>query len=200
MFIKFKNFDVIKGTSLKEKAFIIMCAFEQNKKGRNLKMNDKKNKKKITLNPLIILIVIAVIIAIIVIININNNNNKTENITPQGQEEQNTESYVEEIETGLKINKSTKLNEAKEVQGLKITNIQLSTKDGMTTLLADVINNSGTKTSLKTVEITLIDKEGNELTKVTGIVDSLDVGDSKQLNIGMTSDYVNAYDFKVEIK
>lgn len=163
-------------------------------------MNDKKNKKKITLNPLIILIVIAVIIAIIVIININNNNNKTENITPQGQEEQNTESYVEEIETGLKINKSTKLNEAKEVQGLKITNIQLSTKDGMTTLLADVINNSGTKTSLKTVEITLIDKEGNELTKVTGIVDSLDVGDSKQLNIGMTSDYVNAYDFKVEIK
>ncbi len=163
-------------------------------------MNDKKNKKKITLNPLIILIVIAVIIAIIVIININNNNNKTENITPQGQEEQNTESYVEEIETGLKINKSTKLNEAKEVQGLKITNIQLSTKDGMTTLLADVINNSGAKTSLKTVEITLIDKEGNELTKVTGIVDSLDVGDSKQLNIGMTSDYVNAYDFKVEIK
>ena len=163
-------------------------------------MNDKKNKKKITLNPLIILIVIAVIIAIIVIININNNNNKTENITPQGQEEQNTESYVEEIETGLKINKSTKLNEAKEVQGLKITNIQLSTKDGMTTLLADVINNSGTKTSLKTVEITLIDKEGNELTKVTGIVDSLDVGDSKQLNIGMTSDYVNAYDFKVEFK
>ena len=163
-------------------------------------MNDKKNKKKITLNPLIILIVIAVIIAIIVIININNNNNKTENITPQGQEEQNTESYVEEIETGLKINKSTKLNEAKEVQGLKITNIQLSTKDGMTTLLADVINNSGTKTSLKTVEITLIDKEGNELTKVTGIVDSLDVEDSKQLNIGMTSDYVNAYDFKVEIK
>ena len=163
-------------------------------------MNDKKNKKKITLNPLIILIVIAVIIAIIVIININNNNNKTENITPQGQEEQNTESYVEEIETGLKINKSTKLNEAKEVQGLKITNIQLSTKDGMTTLLADVINNSGAKTSLKTVEITLIDKEGNELTKVTGIVDSLDVGDSKQLNIGMTSDYVNAYDFKLEIK
>ena len=163
-------------------------------------MNDKKNKKKITLNPLIILIVIAVIIAIIVIININNNNNKTENITPQGQEEQNTESYVEEIETGLKINKSTKLNEAKEVQGLKITNIQLSTKDGMTTLLADVINNSGTKTALKTVEITLIDKEGNELTKVTGIVDSLDVEDSKQLNIGMTSDYVNAYDFKVEIK
>lgn len=163
-------------------------------------MSDKKNKKKITLNPLIILIVIAVIIAIIVIININNNNNKTENITPQGQEEQNTESYVEEIETGLKINKSTKLNEAKEVQGLKITNIQLSTKDGMTTLLADVINNSGAKTSLKTVEITLIDKEGNELTKVTGIVDSLDVGDSKQLNIGMTSDYVNAYDFKVEIK
>ena len=145
------------------------------------------------------MIIILLIILIIALISINKNNKNPEKNISNGEENK-VESYVEEIETGLKINKSTKLNEAKEVQGLKITNIQLSTKDGMTTLLADVINNSGTKTALKTVEITLIDKEGNELTKVTGIVDSLDVGDSKQLNIGMTSDYVNAYDFKVEIK
>ena len=145
------------------------------------------------------MIIILLIILIIALISINKNNKNPEKNISNGEENK-VESYVEEIETGLKINKSTKLNEAKEVQGLKITNIQLSTKDGMTTLLADVINNSGTKTALKTVEITLIDKEGNELTKVTGIIDSLDVGESKQLNIGMTSDYVNAYDFKVEFK
>ena len=162
-------------------------------------MKNNENKKKNVLKPFILLIIILLIILIIALISINKNNKNPEKNISNGEENK-VESYVEEIETGLKINKSTKLNEAKEVQGLKITNIQLSTKDGMTTLLADVINNSGTKTSLKTVEITLIDKEGNELTKVTGIVDSLDVGDSKQLNIGMTSDYVNAYDFKVEIK
>ena len=162
-------------------------------------MKNNENKKKNVLKPFILLIIILLIILIIALISINKNNKNPEKNISNGEENK-VESYVEEIETGLKINKSTKLNEAKEVQGLKITNIQLSTKDGMTTLLADVINNSGAKTSLKTVEITLIDKEGNELTKVTGIVDSLDVGDSKQLNIGMTSDYVNAYDFKVEIK
>ena len=162
-------------------------------------MKNNENKKKNVLKPFILLIIILLIILIIALISINKNNKNPEKNISNGEENK-VESYVEEIETGLKINKSTKLNEAKEVNGLKITNIQLSTKDGMTTLLADVINNSGAKTSLKTVEITLIDKEGNELTKVTGIVDSLDVGDSKQLNIGMTSDYVNAYDFKVEIK
>ena len=162
-------------------------------------MKNNENKKKNVLKPFILLIIILLIILIIALISINKNNKNPEKNISNGEENK-VESYVEEIETGLKINKSTKLNEAKEVQGLKITNIQLSTKDGMTTLLADVINNSGTKTSLKTVEITLIDKEGNELTKVTGIIDSLDVGESKQLNIGMTSDYVNAYDFKVEFK
>ena len=162
-------------------------------------MKNNENKKKNVLKPFILLIIILLIILIIALISINKNNKNPEKNISNGEENK-VESYVEEIETGLKINKSTKLNEAKEVQGLKITNIQLSTKDGMTTLLADVINNSGTKTALKTVEITLIDKEGNELTKVTGIVDSLDVGDNKQLNIGMTSDYVNAYDFKVEFK
>ena len=162
-------------------------------------MKNNENKKKNVLKPFILLIIILLIILIIAIISINKNNKNPEKNISNGEENK-VESYVEEIETGLKINKSTKLNEAKEVQGLKITNIQLSTKDGMTTLLADVINNSGTKTALKTVEITLIDKEGNELTKVTGIIDSLDVGERKQLNIGMTSDYVNAYDFKVEFK
>ena len=160
-------------------------------------MKNNENKKKNVLKPFILLIIILLIILIIALISINKNNKNPEKNISNGEENK-VESYVEEIETGLKI--STKLNEAKEVQGLKITNIQLSTKDGMTTLLADVINNSGTKTALKTVEITLIDKEGNELTKVTGIIDSLDVGESKQLNIGMTSDYVNAYDFKVEFK
>ena len=162
-------------------------------------MKNNENKKKNVLKPFILLIIILLIILIIALISINKNNKNPEKNISNGEENK-VESYVEEIETGLKINKSTKLNEAKEVQGLKTTNIQLSTKDGMTTLLADVINNSGTKTALKTVEITLIDKEGNELTKVTGIIDSLDVGESKQLNIGMTSDYVNAYDFKVEFK
>ena len=67
----------------------------------------------------------------------------------------------------------------------------------MTTLLADVKNNTGNKTGVQMVDITLLDQDGKELTTVTGIIDGLEVGDTTQLNIMMTSDYINAYDFKV---
>lgn len=152
------------------------------------KMKIEKNKKI-----LICLIIIALIIAISTII-VKNNKKEQDKKT-----EENTvnESYVEEIEDGIKINKSTKLNETKEVGGLTISNIQLSKESGMTNLLADVTNKSNSKTGIKTLKITLLDIEGNELTTVTGIVNELEVNASTQLNISMTSDYINAYDFRV---
>ena len=67
----------------------------------------------------------------------------------------------------------------------------------MTTLLADVINNTGSKTEVQTVDITLLDNNGQELTTVTGIISELEAGATTQLNIAMTSDYINAYDFRV---
>lgn len=152
------------------------------------KMKIEKNKKI-----LICLIIIVLIIAISIMIVKNNKkeqNKKTEENTVN-------ESYVEEIEDGIKINKSTKLNETKEVGGLTISNIQLSKESGMTNLLADVTNKSNSKTGIKTLKITLLDIEGNELTTVTGIVNELEVNASTQLNISMTSDYINAYDFRV---
>ncbi len=129
----------------------------------------------------------------------NNQSEKTNGNVANG-EGNTSNSYVEEIEDGVKINKSTKLNEAKEIDGLTIANIQLTTESGMTTLLADVTNHSSAKTEVKSIEITLLNEDGAELTKVTGIINALDVGESTQLNIAMTSDYVNAYDFKVNVK
>lgn len=159
-------------------------------------------KGKINKNQVIriIILLIVIIIGIVICISLLNlkqdiNNNVTGNDTNEEKE-----SYVEEIENGIKINKSNKLNEAKSVDGLLITNIQLTTKDGMTTLLADVSNNSAQKSNLKMIEIILLDKDGKELTRVNGIIDELEVNEKTQLNIAMTSDYIEAYDFKVEVK
>lgn len=159
-------------------------------------------KGKINKNQVIriIILLIVIIIGIVICISLLNlkqdiNNNVTGNDTDEEKE-----SYVEEIENGIKINKSNKLNEAKSVDGLLITNIQLTTKDGMTTLLADVSNNSAQKSNLKMIEIILLDKDGKELTRVNGIIDELEVNEKTQLNIAMTSDYIEAYDFKVEVK
>ena len=161
--------------------------------------SNKRNRKN-NLIKFILIIIVLIIISIIIALVLNRNKDKEQ---INNNNETNTleeESYIEEIEDGVKINKSSKLNEVKEINGLLITNIQLTTKDGMTTLLADVQNNSGVKTEVKTIQITLLDQEGAELTTVTGIVNGLEVGETTQLNISMTSDYVNAYDFRVSEK
>ena len=157
---------------------------------RSKKQNNYKSKRML----LIAIILVFLIICIIFFTQRNNENN----ISNTNQNET-TQGYVEEIEPGVKINKSTKLNEAKDVNGILITNIQLTTESGMTTLLADVTNNTGSKTEVQTVDITLLDNNGQELTTVTGIISELEAGATTQLNIAMTSDYINAYDFKVTI-
>ena len=159
-------------------------------------------KRKINKNQVIriIILLIVIIIGIVICISLLNLKQDTNNNVTGNDTNEEKESYVEEIENGIKINKSNKLNEAKSVDGLLITNIQLTTKDGMTTLLADVSNNSAQKSNLKMIEIILLDKDGKELTRVNGIIDELEVNEKTQLNIAMTSDYIEAYDFKVEVK
>ena len=156
----------------------------------------QKKNSKISKAIIILLIIILAIIGIVFLVK----NSSKEDEQNQNNETTTRPSYVEEIDSGVKINKSTKLNEAKEVSGYQITNIQLTTESGMTTLLADVTNNTGNKTGVQMVDITLLDEEGKELTTVTGIIDELEAGEKTQLNIAMTSDYINAYDFRVNLK
>ena len=158
-------------------------------------VNKKKRKSILALGAIIIIIIIGIIL----ITTLSQNTKKPKEELDQNQGS-NQESYVEEIEEGIKINKSTKLNEVKEVEGLQISNIQLTTEGGMTTLLADVKNNSGAKTEVKQVEITLIREDGSEIAKITGIINELEVGATTQLNISTTSDYIEAYDFLVSVK
>ena len=160
-------------------------------KGKSKRKSKNKNKK------ILIIGIIAIIIVVLVIILVQRNKENSKESNTAG--ENIVENYVEEIDSGVKLNKSNKLNEAKEVEGLTIANIQLTLDSGITTLLADVTNNSGSKTNAKTVQITLLDYEGNELTTVPGIIKELEVGETTQLNISLTSDYVNAYDFRVKV-
>ena len=168
------------------------------RKKKNTKAKTAKQKRNRSILA-IILIVLFIIIAILVFTNILKKDNTIENKT-QNETNTTTESYVEELGDGIVLNKSRVLNETKEIGGFVVSNIQLTTKDGMTTLLADVKNNTGAKTTLKTAEITLLDNNNEELVTVKGIINEMEAGGTSKLNISMTSNYVNAYDFKVEIK
>ena len=50
--------------------------------------------------------------------------------------------YVKQSENGTKINISPKINQDMKLNELDIKNIQLTCKNGITTLLADVLNNT----------------------------------------------------------
>ena len=150
----------------------------------------KKNEKKF------LIVLIAITIVVIIIFIATRGKKKEENTV-----EENTvkEEFVQVLEDGTKLNTSTKLNETKMVNGLEFGNIQLTMKNGQSVLLADVKNNTSTATELTLVDVTLLDKEGNTIVTVGGIIAPLEAGESTQFNTSMTLDYANAYDFKVEV-
>lgn len=161
-----------------------------------------KKKKKVKLSSIIILAIVIVILIMVIVFAVkkltqnDGDNAEMENTTL----ENNTVSYVQEIEDGIKVNTSTAMNTSKTLDGLLISNIQLSNRSGMTSFLADVTNNTDTATSVKTVEITLLSNNGGEMTKLTGIINALAPGETTELNIATTSDYITAYDFTIAEK
>jgi len=123
----------------------------------------------------------------------NENNIESENTVVK-------EEFVQVLDDGTKLNISDELEKVKNIDGIEISNIQLTHKDGLTVLLADIKNNTGKKTSLKKIDVTLLDKEGKELAKISGLIEEMEIDGTTQLNTVVTSDYANVYDFKVDLK
>lgn len=170
----------------------------------------KKKEKRMIIG---LIIVAAVIIATIVVFkNVKKGNSGTGIAQNNGTtvsdatgenpeekpEEKPVEEYVQNFDDGTKLNVSTKLNETKTVDGYEVSNIQLTNKDGITVILADVTNKTGKDQPEKPLVVKLFDKEGNELVKLDGMIEALKDGATAQLNMGVTADYANAYDFTIE--
>ena len=152
----------------------------------------KKEKKMIA----ILVLVSVVIIGIIWIATVPKDNNSG-NSQVSVANNQKKEEYVKVLEDGTKLNVSTKLNQSKKLEGLDIGNIQFTYGGGQSVILADVKNNSGSDSSLMLVILTLVDKEGNKIADLNGIIGALKAGESTQLNMGTSVDVANAYDFTI---
>ena len=153
----------------------------------------KKNEKRL------ILILIA-ILAIVLIIGLFIKKNKNEENEIQNQNTVTDEKFVQVLEDGTKLNKSSKFNETKNIDGIEISNTQFTYKDGQTVLLANATNNTGKAVDITLLDIKLLDEQGNEIVTVGGIVQPLEAGAKTQFNTSMTLDYANAYDFEVTEK
>ena len=158
----------------------------------------KKKEKRMILILLVILIIAIVIF--VVSKNTNKKINTNENTSTTQLENTEPEEFVQVQEDGTKLNTSTELNKEKQVGNYKFENMQLTTQDNQTVLLADVTNTGSSKTDIQLVDITLLDKDGKEIITVGGIISQLDPGEKTQLNTSMTLDYANTYDFKITLK
>lgn len=140
------------------------------------------------------IIVLAVILGIVIAVNANKKDFSGEAVKLSDV------TYIE-AKDGTKVNKSEALNKDKMLAGLKISNIELTTDaNSKTRILADVENTNSYATNMKYIEITILDKAGKELTKVSGVIVPLEAGEKTQLNINVTSEYPEAYDFTITEK
>ena len=158
----------------------------------------KKKEKRMILILLVILIIAIVIF--VVSKNLNKESKTKENGSMTQQENTEPEEFVQVLEDGTKLNTSTELNKEKQVGNYKFENMQLTTQDNQTVLLADVTNTGSNKTDIQLVDVTLLDKDGNEIITVGGIISQLEPGEKTQFNTSMTLDYANTYDFKITLK
>ena len=149
----------------------------------------KKKEKRMIL----IIVLVGVLIIGGLLIWKNGRKNNDEQGINQPKEE-----FVQVLEDGTKLNISNKLKEEKTIKGLKIGNIQLTEQNGQSVLLADVRNEGTQDVEMFLINIILVDKTGKEIATIPGIVSPVKAGATVQLNAGITEDYANAYDFKVE--
>ena len=174
----------------------------------------KKNEKIV----IGVLVVITVILIIVAIVNNSNESEETEgnsanstsqqdsstnetNETNDGeQEDEEEEKYVSVSDDGTKVNISEKLSETKTIDGIEITDIELTENGNVTQLLATMTNTSDETQGGYVAVLTLLDEDGNVLLEMSPYIAELEPGESTTLNTSATFDYANAYDFTIEKK
>ena len=90
-----------------------------------------KKKEKIWIGAIVAITIILIVVVSFIVMN----NSKKED---EENEEENNMSY--KLEDGTRLNVSDKLSEAKEFEGMEISDIQITEKDNLTVLLAKITN------------------------------------------------------------
>ena len=155
----------------------------------------KKEKKRILILVVTAIIVIVALLIVRAVLN-NNENNNTQ--TPSSSSSEAGSEYTALYSDGSKLNVSSKLKENKNYQNVTISNIQLTTVNGLNRLLANVTNNSNSSTDAQDVSLVFVDRQGNTIATIPGVIPAMNAGETAQLNASTTKDIINAYDFRIE--
>lgn len=161
------------------------------------KKRSKSKKIRIAISVIIIIIVFIICFKILSKKDIDNTENNEKEFVLY---DSSIADYVKESEDGTKINLSPEINQDMKLNGLDIKNIQLTCKNGITTLLADVSNNTNKDLEMKNINIKLLDDDNKEIRTVNGYIPALKIGETTQLNVSMSSNLITAYDINFSEK
>lgn len=126
-------------------------------------------------------------------------NNSQDDQHQQQEQQENKNEYIKTEEDGTRVNTSDKIKKAKfTIDGLEISNIQLSELVGKTSLTADVKNSTEEKKGDIELTITLYKKDGSVLVEMGGYIGTVEAGATSKIDAAATLDYANAYDIKIE--
>ena len=147
----------------------------------------------------IVLLVAVVVIAVVLFV-VLGMGNKEEGQVQQGEQEEmvNEEKYVTELNDGTKVNTSEDLKQVKRYNDLEISNIQYTSKDGKTVLLADVKNVGSTTHEPEIVRLTVLGENGEVITEAKPAIERIEPGETKQINASISADVANAKDIRIE--
>ena len=166
-----------------------------------MSLKRQNNKKQHNLKFIISGIIILICIVLVLIVKINKkkdelNDNSKENDEGISLYDTSISEYVKETEDGIKINTSALINSDKMLDNLTITNIQLIYNSGITSLTANVTNNSNVETPITTITAILKDEKEQEICNVKGVIRALKIGETGRLNISMSGKFITAYNIE----
>lgn len=152
-----------------------------------------KKEKKVVFT--LIGIMVVVLLIVVIVKTVNKPGEDLGNTIQLAEE--NEEKYVTELADGTKLNNSEELNNTHTYKGIEISNIQFTSQNGSSVLLADV-RNTGSETFEEEEATIVLIGENNEEREIAVYIPSLSAGETKQINSIVTADVVNVRDFRVE--
>ena len=148
----------------------------------------------------VILLVAVLIIAVVVIVAFVIPKGNGEGEPAQQNEAVNESKYTTELEQGSKLNTSEDFNSTKTYGDLEFSNIQFSSTNGVSTLLADFKNKSTTTHEVESVKVTILRENNEVLNELDALIEKIEPGQTAKFNAIATADITEAKDFKIEAK
>ena len=144
-----------------------------------------------------ILILVLITIIMFVILMVVRNNGKNNNLTNNGQA---TQAGLVKQENGTKQSVSSKLKEAKKIDNLDVTNINITEKNGEATITANITNNTNSNVKEFPIVVKTLNQKGEVIQEVGAYVGTIKAGETRAIHASVSMNIDEIYDVTFQRK